>query len=69
MYRLGILAVLAGLASLVAFRLIGGEVGPDGVLHEPFALVPLGWLAIVLGAVLLAGGWLGSRRARTRRKR
>ncbi len=68
MYRLGILALLAGLASLAAFHLVGGEVGPDGVLHEPFALLPLGWLAIVLGAVLLASGWLRSRRARASRR-
>ncbi|MBB1060172.1 DUF3955 domain-containing protein [Marilutibacter spongiae] len=68
MYRLGILAVLAGVDGLVAFRLIGGQVGPDGVLHEPFALVPLGCLAIVLGAALLAGGWVRSRRAHAPRE-
>ena len=46
-----------GLACLVAFRLIGSEVDADGVLREPFALIPIGWFSISLGLIL--GGIYG----------
>ncbi|MCX8488883.1 MAG: DUF3955 domain-containing protein [Verrucomicrobia bacterium] len=37
---------------------IGSTVGPDGVLHEPFGLIPLGWLFDFVGLVLLALAWV-----------
>jgi hypothetical protein len=46
-----------GFACLVAFRLIGSEVDADGVLREPFALIPIGWFSISLGLIL--GGIYG----------
>jgi hypothetical protein len=37
----------------LAWRLIGSSVDENGLLHEPFALVPLGWLFFFLA--LLSG--------------
>ena len=41
-----------GFACLVAARLIGSEVDVDGVLREPFALIPIGWFSLSLGLIL-----------------
>lgn len=41
-----------GLSCMVAFRIIGSEVDAQGALREPFALIPLGWLSLVLGVIL-----------------
>lgn len=41
--------VVLGLGSFAAFNLIGSNIAADGRLVEPFALIPLGWLLIVLG--------------------
>lgn len=47
-------AALAGAACcLAAFRLIGSSVDAQGVLQEPFALLPLGFLLACMGAVAL----------------
>ncbi|MBW8809902.1 MAG: DUF3955 domain-containing protein [Lysobacter sp.] len=46
------LALLAlGCACLLAFNLIGSTIDAQGMLHEPFGLIPIGWLLIVIGAV------------------
>ncbi len=46
--------LLAGaVACWGAYRWIGSEVDAEGILREPFALIPLGWLCL-LGA--LVGG-------------
>ena len=37
-------AFLGTLACWGTYSTIGSEVGVDGVLREPFALIPLGWL-------------------------
>ena len=38
------LLLLGGaLTCSVSFHAIGSSVGPDGVLHEPFALIPIGY--------------------------
>lgn len=53
----GALALALSAACFTSFRLIGSHVDAEGFLHEPFALIPLGWLAGLVGAVLLAIGW------------
>ena len=45
--------LLAGIACLSLFSLIGSTVLPDGFLQEPFALLPLGWMFIALGVFTL----------------
>jgi len=45
------LALIAlGGACLLAFHLIGSTIDAQGMLHEPFGLIPIGWLLIVGGA-------------------
>ena len=41
--------VLAGIACFGLFEIIGSTVAPDGRLQEPFALLPVGWVLILLG--------------------
>nr|WP_076881291.1 DUF3955 domain-containing protein [Burkholderia pseudomallei] len=43
--------MLAGFACWLAFAAIGSEVDAQGVLHEPIALLPLGWLLVGIGCV------------------
>ena len=52
----GALFLALSAACFVTLRLIGSRVDADGTLREPFALIPLGWLAAFIGAVLLAIG-------------
>ena len=46
------LLLVAGALCLLAFNLIGSTVDAQGVLHEPFGLLPIGFLLIVLGALI-----------------
>ncbi|UYG09138.1 DUF3955 domain-containing protein [Halomonas sp. M4R1S46] len=51
----------------VVYRLFETHVDARGVLHEPFVLIPLGWLSLILGLVLLlacVGNWLARRQRR-----
>lgn len=49
---IGALLILAGLGCFVAFNLLGTRVDTQGFLHEPFALLPLGYLLLFIGMVL-----------------
>lgn len=50
----GILLLVAAITALVAFNVIGSEVDAQGVLHEPFFLIPLFWLFLL--SAMIAGG-------------
>lgn len=43
-----IVAALACLACIVAFNVIGSHIAADGTLVEPFGLIPLAWLFLLL---------------------
>jgi hypothetical protein len=52
--------LVAAVASFLAakgcyelFQRIGSRLDDQGILHEPFGLIPLGWLFVFAGAVLL----------------
>ncbi|MFQ2412073.1 DUF3955 domain-containing protein [Aeromonas caviae] len=49
---IGALLILAGLGCFVAFNLLGTTVDTQGFLHEPLALLPLGYLLLFIGMVL-----------------
>ena len=57
-----LIASLASFASALAcwwlYRWNGSYVDRDGVLHEQFGFIPLGFLSFVLGFVLLVLAWL-----------
>ena len=59
--RIGLTLLLLGLGLLAAFRFIGSSVDQHGFLHEPFALLPVGWLLVLSGAL-----WIGIARIRSR---
>lgn len=47
---LGIVFCAASIIFFLAFHLIGSHVDQNGVLHEPFALIPMGWISLAVGA-------------------
>ncbi len=51
---LSILLLGAAAACAVTFNVIGSEVDAQGILHEPFFLIPLFWLFFM--ASVIAGG-------------
>jgi hypothetical protein len=48
-------SLAAGALCLLAVQLIGSHVDAAGMLHEPFALMAIGRLLLLIG--LLAGVW------------
>lgn len=52
------LLFLGGIISWGAYTLIGSEVDAQGILHEPFALIPVGWLLIFVGLVVSISHWV-----------
>ncbi len=52
-YKLALFLLSAGLASFVLFKIIGSSLDEQGILHEPFFLVPIGYLLVGLGCLIL----------------
>ena len=50
---LEIFLISAGACCFLLFIIIGSSIDDQGMLHEPFALIPIGYLFIALG--LLSG--------------
>ena len=59
--RIGLTLLLLGLGLLAAFQFIGSSIDQDGFLHEPFALLPVGWLFVLSGALWIGIAWIRSR--------
>ena len=66
MMKLAALFTVLGVISLISFQLIGSYVDSQGYLHEPFGLLPIGFLFIFMGILLALFGAL---RALCRQKR
>jgi Protein of unknown function (DUF3955) len=49
--KLAYLFISLTLIFLLAFNLIGSEVDENGVLQEPFFLIPFGYLTFALGII------------------
>jgi hypothetical protein len=63
---IGLTLLLLGFALLVTFRLIGSTIDENGFLRELFALLPIGWVLVIVGGA--CRGRLGARhRAADRR--
>ncbi|XEI31345.1 DUF3955 domain-containing protein [Aeromonas veronii] len=56
MMRIGAVLAAMGLACSVAFELIGSTVDENGTLHEPFGLIPIGFLFVAVGVLLTLPG-------------
>ncbi|MGJ8626720.1 MAG: DUF3955 domain-containing protein [Sulfitobacter sp.] len=50
-YRLPLIFLAGFLICGLAYKLIGSEVAPDGTLVEPFFLIPLAWLSLLLAVI------------------
>ncbi len=37
----------------IAFNIIGSKVAPDGILVEPFFLIPIAYILLLFGIILL----------------
>lgn len=48
---------------IVGFAVIGTHIDAQGMVHEPFALLPLGYLAMLAGLFACGIQWFVSRRA------
>ena len=53
--------ILGGVVCHVSFHMIGSEVDIDGVLREPFPLLPLGYLLYLFGVGLYVWHWISGR--------
>ncbi|MFA0813204.1 DUF3955 domain-containing protein [Microbulbifer epialgicus] len=60
--KIGGLLILLGGLFLLAFRLIGSSVDSEGILHEPFALLPLGFLLLITGIAMIIIGLVRRKR-------
>ncbi|MCH7373177.1 DUF3955 domain-containing protein [Aeromonas sp. MR16] len=58
MMKLAALFTALGVISLISFQLIGSYVDSQGYLHEPFGLLPIGFLFIFMGILLALFGAL-----------
>ena len=50
----------------VAYHLIGSSIDEQGALVEPFALIPLFWLFLLLGCIALLAALLQWKRSQNR---
>lgn len=53
-YSFASLLCLSGVACLVSYRVIGSYVDENGILIEPFALIPLFWIFQLLAVAVFA---------------
>lgn len=49
--KLSILFLSIGVLCFAAFDWIGASVDANGILHEPFGLIPSGYLALLIGVI------------------
>jgi len=54
----GIACFLAAKGCYELFHCIGSRLDDQGFLHESFGLIPLGWIFVFAGAVLLLLSWV-----------
>lgn len=52
MKRAAIAFTALGLGCFLAFVVIGSSVAEDGTLIEPFFLIPIAWLLLLIGGLL-----------------
>nr|WP_241201145.1 DUF3955 domain-containing protein [Lysobacter enzymogenes] len=62
---ISLLCFVLAAACAAGYRAIGAQIDAEGFLHEPFPLIPLGYLSFFVGAVCAATA--GVRALRRRR--
>ncbi|BFH62538.1 DUF3955 domain-containing protein [Paenibacillus azoreducens] len=51
-YLPALLLFIVGIGCLIAHSIIGAKIGSDGILIEPFFLLPVGYLLAALGIII-----------------
>ena len=51
-YKIATTLLVIGIMCFISFELIGSEVDENGYLHEPFFLLPVGFICIFLSMIL-----------------
>ncbi|MFC3816549.1 DUF3955 domain-containing protein [Lysobacter sp. GCM10012299] len=62
--RFSVASLGLGVFCLAAFQIIGSTVDSSGLLHEAFALIPVGMVLLVIGGAL-GIAWFAKRHRRT----
>jgi hypothetical protein len=62
----GSVCALLALGCVLLFEDLGASVDAQGLLHEPFGLIPLAWLFLSRNSILVSG--TGARRAFSRKR-
>ncbi|WP_454062185.1 DUF3955 domain-containing protein [Candidatus Nitrospira salsa] len=57
---------ILGMLSLSAFHLIGSTIDAKRFLHEPFALLPIGYALLVIGGIGALGSYFTNARLKNR---
>lgn len=52
-YLLSIISFLISIVCILSYNVIGSSVAPDGTLIEPFYLIPMSWLFLIIGLASL----------------
>ncbi len=52
-YLLASSPIILGVLCIIMFNIIGSEVKPDGSLVEPFFLIPLAYLFVLIGIITI----------------
>ncbi len=50
-YRFGFSCITLGLFCFFVFQLEDSYVDTNGILIEPFALIPVGWIFLIIGLI------------------
>lgn len=58
MIRIGVFFVAIGFSCLLAFHLIGSSIDPNGFIQEPFGLLPIGYLLVFVGVLVVLFGYI-----------
>lgn len=57
-YILSVLFMLLGLFVTAGYQMLGGKISENGMLDEPFFLVPLSLICFVIASILMIIGLL-----------
>lgn len=52
-YLLSIISFFISIVCILSYNVIGSSVAPDGTLIEPFYLIPMSWLFLIIGLASL----------------
>lgn len=51
-YRAALVSFIIGIGCFIAYNVIGAKIGPNGIVEEPFFLIPIGELFIFIALII-----------------